>query len=95
MIHEVLLMAVLVAGGHARVYVRSVGGLLAMLPALPRDRRLMRSIRVVSDRDLLECGPLVMRGDIARNRIVRSGRLIYERLLDLHWRLLRRTLLAR
>src|SRR6185437_7909354 len=48
-----MLAVVLHAKGHARVYWKSVAGLIAMLPALPRDRALTNRIRVVPDAALL------------------------------------------
>lgn len=93
--YELMLLAVLVAKGHGLTYLKAIGGLLAMLPALPRDRRLMRSIRVVPDRDLLKTGSLVVRKDLVGNPLVRFGQRLYERSLDLYWHLLRHTLLIR
>ena len=93
--YEPLQLAVLVAKGHGLVYLKAVGGLLAMLPALPRDRRLARSIRIVPDRDLLKSGSLVVRKDLVGNPIVRTGQRLYERSLDLYWQVLRHTLLIR
>ena len=90
-----MLLAVLVIKGHGLVYLKAVGGLLAMLPDLPKDRRLARSIRVVPDRDLLKSGSLVVRKDLVANPIVRAGQRVYERSLDLYWRVLRHTLLVR
>ena len=72
-----------------RSYLRAVGGLLAMLPALPRDRALARRIRRRSDRDLLISAPMVVRDDIAKHAIVRHGKAIYERFLDAYWKLLK------
>jgi GT2 family glycosyltransferase len=93
--YEAMLLAVLVMKGHGLVYLKAIGGLIAMLPSLPRDRRLARAIRVVADRDLLKCGSLVVRKDLVANPIVRAGQRIYERSLELYWRLLRHTLLIR
>jgi len=38
LIHEPLQFLVLVAKGHGLTYLRAVGGLIALLPSLPRDR---------------------------------------------------------
>ncbi len=43
-IHEPLQFAVLVAKGHTWTYFKALGGLVAMLPALPADRALTRRI---------------------------------------------------
>jgi len=93
--YELMLLAVLVMKGHGLVYLKAIGGLIAMLPALPRDRRLARSIRVVADRDLLKCGSLVVRKDLVANPIVGAGQRLYERSLELYWQVLRHTLLIR
>src|SRR5207248_2921700 len=44
LLHEPLQFLVLVAKGHLWTYLRAVGGLIAMLPTLPRDRALARRI---------------------------------------------------
>jgi GT2 family glycosyltransferase len=95
LVYEPLLFAVLVAKGHGLTYLRAVGGLLAMLPTLPRDRRLARRIRRRADRDLLVSARLIVRDDLASNAFFRRGKAIYERCLDAYWRLLKRALPAR
>jgi len=94
-VYEPLQLAVLAARGHLLTYLRAVGGLLAMLPALPRDRALARRIRRRPDRDLLVSAPMVVRDDLAAHPVVRAGKAAYERALDAYWRVLRRTVLAR
>jgi GT2 family glycosyltransferase len=84
-IYEPLQFLVLVAKGHAWTYVRAVGGLVAMLPALPRDRALARRIRRKPDRDLLVSQPIVVGDALASNVVVRAGKRLYERLLDAYW----------
>jgi hypothetical protein len=86
---------VLLVKGHGATYLRAVGGLLAMLPDLPRDRALANRIRVKPDRDLLISGPMVVRGDLAANILVRYGKELYESLLTAYWNLLKKTVLAR
>jgi GT2 family glycosyltransferase len=95
LVYEPLLFVVLVAKGHGLTYFRAVGGLLAMLPALPRDRALARRIRRRADRDLLVSAPLIVRDDLASSAIVRRGKAIYERFLDAYWKVLKRALPAR
>jgi GT2 family glycosyltransferase len=94
MVHEPLQLVVLHAQGHARVYWKSVGGLLRLLPSLRRDRALTNRIRVVPDAALLRSGHLIVRDDLARNRLVRLGKDGYEGFLRGYWRLLTRTVLA-
>jgi GT2 family glycosyltransferase len=94
-VYEPLQLIVLAAKGHLMTYLRAVGGLVAMLPTLPRDRALARRIRRRGDRDLLVSAPIVVRGDLGANPIVKGGKAIYERALDAYWRLLKRTVLAR
>ncbi len=90
-VHEPLQFAVLTAKGHFRTYLRAVGGLIAMLPTLPRDRALARRIRKKSDRALLVSAPLVVRADLA-DGVLRSGKAAYERCLDAYWHVARRVL---
>jgi len=95
LVHEPLQFLVLALKGHAMTYFKAVAGLIAMLPALPRDRALARRIRVRPDRDLLISGPLIVRDDLAGNALVRYGKSAYERALTAYWNLLKRTVLAR
>ncbi len=92
-IHEPLQAAVLHAKGHAKVYWKAVGGLLAMIPALPRDRALTRRIRVVPDAALLKSDRLIIREDLQSNALVKAGKSAYEAFLNGYWRLLTRTVL--
>ena len=94
LIHEPLQALVLHAKGHARVYWKSVAGLIALLPSLPRDRALTKRIRAVPDAALLRADHLIIRGDLASHPFVRVGQRAYEGLLRGYWRLLQRTLLA-
>ncbi len=93
LIHEPLQLAVLLAKGHGRTYARAVWGLLAMLPALPRDRRLTRRIRTCNDAALLQSGSLIIRDDLSSHPLVRIGKNAYEAFLNGYWRLLRSTVL--
>jgi GT2 family glycosyltransferase len=95
LVYEPLQLVVLLVKGHGATYLRAVGGLLAMLPDLPRDRALANRIRVKPDRDLLISGPMVVRGDLAANILVRYGKELYESLLTAYWNLLKKTVLAR
>jgi len=88
LVHEPLQLAVLTAKGHFGTYLRAIGGLLRMLPALPRDRALVRRIRRVHDRDLLVSAPMVVREDFAEGAIARRGKQSYDGLLIRYWRLL-------
>lgn len=91
-VHEALQLALLVARGHGLTWLKAVGGLVALLPSLPRDRALMRRIRRRRDTDVLVDGPMVVRADLAGGPL---GRLLdlYQRALTAYWRLLRRTVL--
>jgi len=92
LVYEPLQLIVLTAKGHLGTYLRAVGGLIAMLPTLPRDRGLARRIRRRPDRDLLVSAPIVVRDDLAKNPIVAGGKALYERFLDGYWRVIRRLL---
>ena len=95
LIHEPLQLAVLVLKGHGWTYLKAVAGLLAMLPALPRDRALANRIRRRPDRDVLVSGALIVRDDLAGNALVRHGKAFYERALTAYWQFLKQTVLAR
>ena len=94
LIYEPLQLAILVAKGHGLTYLRAVGGLVAMLPALPRDRSLANRIRVKADRDLLVSAPMIVRDDLVSNPLLKRGKALYEQLLTAYWNLLKRTILA-
>jgi GT2 family glycosyltransferase len=91
-VHETLQLVLLVARGHGLTWLKAAGGLIALLPSLPRDRALMRRIRRRRDADVLQAGPIVVRADLAGGV---AGRLLdaYQRGLTAYWRLLRRTVL--
>jgi GT2 family glycosyltransferase len=91
LVYEPLQFLVLAAKGHLSTYFRAVAGLIALLPALPRDRALARRIRKRPDRALLVSAPIVVRDDIAANVIVRHGKAFYERCLAAYWSLVTRT----
>jgi len=93
-IHELLQVIVLTAKGHLWTYVKAIGGLLAMLPALPRDRAFVRSIRKRADRTLLVSAAIITRDELVANPFARQAKALYERLLDAYWRLLTSTVLA-
>jgi len=93
LVHEPLQLAVLVAQGHGRTYLKAVRGLMAMLPDLGRDRALTSRIRKVDDARLLKSDRLVIRDDLSRNPLVRLGKTAYESFLGGYWRLLCRTVL--
>lgn len=93
-VYEPMQMIVLHAKGHGRTYWRAVGGLIAMLPALPEDRALTRRIRRLRDRDLLVTGRLIVRDDLAAMPLVRWGKGLFEGFLNKYWSLITRTVLA-
>jgi hypothetical protein len=93
-IHEPLQALVLHAKGHARVYWKSVGGLIALLPSLRTDRAVADSIRVVPDAALLRADRLIIRDDLAGHTLVRLGKNAYEGALRGYWSILQRTVFA-
>lgn len=88
LVHEALQAVVLVLKGHGLTYLKAVGGLLAMLPALPADRALTRRIRVRNDGDVLKAGPLVVRSDLSGGSIGSRALTLYQDVLNGYWRLL-------
>jgi GT2 family glycosyltransferase len=93
-LHETLQLVVLHARGHGRTYWRAVGGLLAMLPSLARDRAFTRRLRVLPDAALLKSDRLIIRGDLAESWLVRVGKTAYERFLRGYWQMAARTVLS-
>ncbi len=92
-VHEVLQAIALVARGHGWTYVKAVGGLIAMLPALPSDRRAVRLMRVRHDAAVLTSGPLVVRDDLTEPGLLRRALSLYERWLTVYWRFVTATVL--
>jgi GT2 family glycosyltransferase len=92
-LHETLQLVVLHAQGHARTYWKAVGGLLAMLPSLRRDRAFTSKIRVLPDAALLKSDRLIIRSDLAEHWLVRVGKHAYDGFLRGYWHLLTRTVL--
>jgi GT2 family glycosyltransferase len=95
LVYEPLQFLVLVMKGHGWTYLRAVAGLIAMLPALPRDRALARRIRRRPDSALLVSAPIVVGDALAGSALVRAGKGLYEQFLNAYWRLLTKTVLAR
>ncbi len=93
LVHEPVQLAVLVAKGHGLTYLRALGGLVALMPTLPRDRRLAKRIRRRADRELLVSAPIVARDDLIGSGVLKWAKTAYERALDRYWRLLTRTVL--
>jgi hypothetical protein len=93
LIHEPLQFVVLAAKGHAVTYVKAIGGLLAMLPALGQDRAAVRRFRRLNDGAVLRAGRLIVRDDLAGSSLARAGKDLYDRFLIGYWALLRRTVL--
>jgi hypothetical protein len=91
-IHEPLQLAVLHVKGHGATYWKAVGGLIAMLPDLPRDRALTSRIRRRTDGSLLRSDQLIVREDLM-TPLARRGKAAYERLLAVYWSVLRHTVL--
>ena len=91
-VHEPVQFAILVAKGHLGTYFRAVGGLIAMLPALPRDRALANRIRRRSDGELLVSAPMIVRDDLLGGWLKRA-KALYESTLDTYWHVLTRTVL--
>jgi GT2 family glycosyltransferase len=92
-LHETLQLVVLHAQGHGRTYWKAVGGLLALLPSLRRDRAVTRRIRVLPDAALLRSDRLVIRGDLAAHGLVRVGKNAYDAFLRGYWHVLTTTVL--
>jgi GT2 family glycosyltransferase len=92
-IHEPLQLLLLHVKGHGATYWKAVGGLIAMLPDLARDRAQVAGFRKLPDGALLRCDRLIVREDLM-TPLARLGKGAYEKLLAAYWSLLRRTVLA-
>jgi GT2 family glycosyltransferase len=95
LVHEPLQLVVLTLKGHLGTYIRAIGGLLRLLPSLPRDRAFVRRFRRVHDRDLLVSLPMVVRDDLTGTAIARQGKKSYDGMLVRYWRRLTGTTPAR
>jgi GT2 family glycosyltransferase len=94
LVHEPLQFLLLTMKGHLWTYLQAVGGLVAMLPELPRDRALIKRIRTRPDRELLVSGPLIVRADLAGSGLALRAKGAYERALTAYWTFLKRTVLG-
>jgi GT2 family glycosyltransferase len=92
-IHEPLQLIVLHAKGHGGTYWKAVGGLIAMLPDLSRDRAQVARFRTLPDGALLRSDRLIVRDDLM-TPVARLGKGVYDKALAAYWRLLRHTVLA-
>ena len=92
LVHELLQAAALHAKGYGGVYWKAVGGLSAMLPALPRDRAFVKRIRAVPDARLLRADALIVRDDLASGGAARALKHAYEAWLRGYWAVARRLL---
>ena len=81
LVYEPFQFLALVAKGHGWTYLRAVAGLMAMLPALPRDRAFIHRIRRRPDSALLDSAPIVVGDALAGNVVVRTVRMALERVL--------------
>jgi GT2 family glycosyltransferase len=90
-VHEVLQALVLHLKGYGLVYWKAVGGLLAMLPSLPRDRAFARRLRAVPDVRLLRADALIVRDDVAGGSgAIAVAKRAYEGWLHGYWRVVQR-----
>lgn len=94
LVHETLQLVLLHLKGHGRTYWKAVGGLMAMLPTLGRDRAFVSSIRRLPDAKLLRGDSLLVRGDLAGGGAARAAKAAYETFLRGYWRLLTSTVLG-
>jgi len=91
-VHELVQLVFLVAKGYGVTYLKALGGLVAMLPSLPRDRALTRRIRQRHDRDVLVSGRMVVRSDLTGRGVAERLMRVYQGALDVYWRLVRHVL---
>jgi len=80
---------VLVAKGHVRAWWNALTDLASWMPALPADRRAVRRIRQLRDRDLLHCAPLIVRQDFVGGGVSRALKRAYDAWLRAYWGLAR------
>jgi GT2 family glycosyltransferase len=84
-LHEVLQFGVLVRKGHVGAWVQALKELASWLPTLRAERRVIQGMRVVSDRNLFEHGPLLVRADLVGGPVGRLGKRAYDAWLGAYW----------
>lgn len=92
-VHEPLQLILLHLKGHGGTYWKAVGGVLDMLPDLPRDRAQVARFRKLPDGALLGSDRLIVREDLM-TPLARLGKSVYEAWLAAYWSLLRHTVLT-
>lgn len=91
-VHEVVQFGFLLAKGEIGAWLRGVGGLLKLLPNLPRDRAGVGARRAVRDREILTGGPLMVRSEMVGTGLGASLKSMYDGWLSLYWRIAKRLL---
>ena len=84
-IHEILQFAVLVGKGHGRAWWEALRDLISWMPTLRADRRAVRQIRRVQDRNVLSAAPLIVRQDLMKSGVSRAFKRAYDGWLGLYW----------
>ena len=85
-IHEPMLFMLMVVMGHGGDYLRALGTFLAMLPALPAQRRQVARVRRRHDWQVLRGDKLVIPGDIEDRPGFRQLAAVYRWALGVYWR---------
>lgn len=91
-VHEPVQLAILLAKGEGRAWLQACRGLAVWLPDLARDRREVCAMRRISDRQLLDSAPLVIRADVVGSQWARAAKSIYDRWLAGYWAVASRVL---
>lgn len=83
-VHELATALFLAARGQLGTYARGTWHALRDLPRILRKRRAIQRLRRVPDREVLTCGPMMVRSDIAGAAAVAAKRLL-ESFYAVYW----------
>jgi GT2 family glycosyltransferase len=89
LLHELLQLSVLLFQGEFHAWRHGVVALCRWLPTLRRERSVLRTVRVVHDKQLLAAAPLMVRDEIAGGSVGGALKKVYDGWLVLYWRLAR------
>jgi GT2 family glycosyltransferase len=91
-VHEVVQLGMLTVRGHLGTWWQALKELISWMPALRVERRAVQGTRTVRDRDLLECGPLLVRPDVVGGGAGQALKRAYDLWLGAYWSVARHLL---
>ena len=90
--HELIQLGMLTVRGHLGIWWQALRELVSWMPTLRAERRVIQGVRTVRDRDLLECGPLLVRPDIVGGEVGQALKRAYDAWLRAYWAVARHLL---